>query len=199
MKRLTLMAGVLALGLAGCAQNNGLNIGQGFGMDANVTGAKVTLTRTPATATAPATISILITQPTIIFNARPQSVGFELQKYTVEVLDNAGARYAADQGIFQRSVSSVISPGFVCVTAGTGGTATPLEQCAPNAKSAANVATPIGSLSVITGAVADQIATDCQVTACPTLKLKITFSGVDDAGRSQNVVASGADLFIETK
>ena len=198
MKRLTLTAGVLALGLAGCS-NNGLNIGQGFGMDANITGAKVTLTRVPATATAPATVSLLITQPTIVFNARPQSVGFKLQKYTVEVLDNAGARYAADQGIFQRSASAVINPGFVCVAAGTGGAATPLDQCAPNAKSAANVATPIGGLSVITGAVADQIANVCQSTACPTLKLKITFSGIDDAGRSQNVLASGADLFIETK
>ena len=197
MNRIVLMAGVMAVGLSACAQNGGVNIGQGFGMDANISGAKVSLTLTAATPTAPAKVQILITQPTVNFNARPQSVGLQLQKFTVEILDNAGTRYAADEGSYQRSASA--NPGYVCSVVDADNAAPPLAQCAPNDKTAANVPTAIGSLPIISAAVADQIASDCVTSSCPTLKMKVTFSGLDDAGRVQNIVVPGADLFVETK
>jgi len=194
MKRIALFAGVLSLGLGACTQNGGVNIGQGFSVDANVVGGAVevavTRTTTPSGGTTVSTLATT-TQPTITFNARPQSVGFQLQKYTVEILDNAGVRYAEDQGLYQLSASAIIQPGFVCSTADA---ATPVEQCAPSAKTAANVSTPVSGLTLIDGAVSRQIASDCASIGCPTLKMKVTFMGVDDSGRAQSIVVAGADL-----
>lgn len=197
MKRIALLAGVLSLGLGACTQNNGLNIGQGFGIDANVVGGSVAVAITKTTdASGITTTSALATttQPTVTFNARPQSVGFQLQKYTVEILDNAGVRYADDQGLYQLSASAIVQPGYLCSSVSSDNPVPPLDQCAPSAKTAANVATPVSGLTFIDGAISRQIASDCAANQCPTLKMKVTFIGVDDAGRSQSIVVAGADL-----
>jgi len=194
MKRMALLAGVLSLGLGACTQNGGVNIGQGFSIDANVIGGSVavaiTRTTNPSGGTTVSTLATT-TQPSITFNARPQSSGFQLQKYTVEILDNAGVRYADEEGLYQLSASAVIQPGYVCSAADA---ATPLDQCAPSAKTAAAVATPVSGLTLIDGAISRQIASDCASNQCPTLKMKVTFMGVDDAGRAQSIVVAGADL-----
>lgn len=197
MKRPTLMAGVLALGLASCAQNNnGLDIGQGFGMDANLAGADVSVAVIEVRSKASGALigyrsTYTLTNPTITFNARPQSVGLQLQKATVEVLDNAGTRYDNDLGIYQRSASFVVKPGLVCSIAGTS-----IDACGPNNKIPSNVATVIGTaeLKLVTDEIAATVAGDCQSVGCPTLKLKVTFAGIDDAGRPQTVVVAGAML-----
>jgi hypothetical protein len=195
MKKMAMLAGVLALGLGACNQNAGLNIGQGFGMDANVSGASVTvaITTTKNAAGAVTGVSTLSTvkQPTVVFNARPQSVGFQITSYTVQALDQAGAPY---QGLYQRSASGIVAPGYVCSTIDPNNAAPPLDQCAPQFKTASNVPTPINGLVLIVDRVAEQIAADCAAGQCPTLKLKITFNGVDDAGHSQSLVVAGADL-----
>lgn len=194
MKKTAILAG-LALGLGACTQNTGLNIGQGFGMDANVSGASVSVAITTnkdasGTVTGVSTLAT-VKQPTVVFNARPQSVGFQLTSYTVQALDQAGAPY---QGLYKRSASGIVAPGYVCSSVDSKNAAPPLDQCAPNAKTASNVATPINGLNLIMDKVAEQIAADCAAGQCPTLKLQITFNGIDDAGRSQNLVVSGADL-----
>ncbi|GGQ98392.1 hypothetical protein [Deinococcus ruber] len=194
MKMKALMGAVLMLGLAACNSGGGLNIGQGFNIDANLTGASV---RTAITQVVDSTTGAVkryestytLTQPNAIFNVGPQSVGMTLQGFTVEVLDNAGTRYGDDQGKYQRSVSYVVQPGFICSTAGT-----TLDNCAPSAKVASKVATTIGSLPLVTDRIAALIVNDCETTGCPTLKLKVTFSGTDDAGRAQTLTVVSADL-----
>ena len=193
MKMKGMMVGVVALGLAACNQG-GLNIGQGFSIDANLSGASVTVAVTQVVDAATGAFkrydsTYTLTEPTAIFNASPQSVGLKVQGFTVEVLDNAGARYGDDQGKYQRSVSYVVQPGFTCATA-----ATTLDNCAPSAKVASKVSTPIGSVPLVTDRIASLITSDCETTGCPTLKLKVTFTGTDDAGRSQTLTVASADL-----
>ena len=193
MKMKTMMVGVLALGLAACNQG-GLNIGQGFGIDANLSGGSVKVAVTQVIDATTGAFkrydsTYTLTEPTAIFNTSPQSVGLKLQGFTVEVLDNAGARYGDDQGKYQRSVSYVIQPGLICTTADT-----TLDSCAPTAKVASKVATSIGSLPLGTDRIAALITGDCETTGCPTLKLKVTFTGTDDAGRQQTLSVVSADL-----
>jgi len=195
MKNLAIMAGVLALGLGACTQN-GVNIGQGFAIDANVAGADVAVAVVKVYDKTSGAFkgyrsTYTLTNPTVTFNAQPQSVGLNLQSATVEVLDNAGTRYDNDLGRYQRSVSAVVKPGFTCSTAGTA-----IESCDPNSKVPANVATILSSTDVklVTDEIASQVASDCSSVGCPTLKLKVTFTGVDTAGRAQSITVAGATL-----
>ena len=196
MKKLAILAGALALGLGACGQNNGLNIGQGFSIGANLSSGSVNVKvvevrdiKTNALRGYRSTY--LLNEPLATFNALPQSVGFKIQSFTVEVLDNAGVRYAADQGKYQRSVSLVIKPGYTCALA----TAT-IDTCAPTDKQPANVATSLGSLTLVTDEIARTATGDCEAGTCPTLKLRVTFTGLDDAGRNQTVVSPDAVLAV---
>lgn len=197
MKRLMLTASVLVSGLAACGQNNGLTIGQGFGIDANLSGGNISVsvvqvvdTKTGVTKDYRSVYTL--TQPIVTFNARPQSVGYQIQSYVVEVVDNAGVRYAADQGKYQRSTSQIVQPGFVCTQV----PASTLDGCAPNSKQAANVPTAVTNLVLVTDEIGRQVTGDCQFGVCPTLKLKVTFNGVDAAGRPQSLQLAGADLIV---
>ncbi|WP_407570689.1 hypothetical protein [Deinococcus altitudinis] len=195
MKNLTIMVGIFALGLSACSQN-GVNIGQGFSMDANVTGANVSVAVVEVKDKTSGALkgyrsTYTLTNPGIVFNALPQSVGLNIQTVTVEVLDNAGIRYDGDLGRYQRSVSLPVKSGFTCSTADT-----TVENCSPSNKLPANVATTFTNTDVrlVTDEIASQIASDCQSSVCPTLKLKVTFAGVDSAGRAQAIIVAGASL-----
>ncbi len=196
MKKLAILAGALALGLGACGQNNGLNIGQGFSIGANLSSGSVDVSIVEVQDTKTGAFkgyrsTYLLNEPVATFNALPQSVGFKIQTYTVEVIDNAGVRYAADQGKYLRSTSLVVKPGYTCASA----TAT-IDTCAPTDKQPANVATSLGSLTLVTDEIARTATGDCEAGSCPTLKLRVTFAGIDDAGRNQTIVASDADLAV---
>ncbi|WP_310582532.1 hypothetical protein [Deinococcus sp.] len=186
MKKLAILAGALALGLGACGQNNGLNIGQGFDMAAEVVGAAVSVKITPATATTGQITVATTKQPTIVFHARPQSMGFKLQSYTVQVLDKSGSSY---QSQYQRQLGAIVLPGFICSTS-----ATTLDSCQANLKEASNVATPVNGVALVIDEISRQIAIDCAAGACPTLKMNVVFNGVDDAGHVQSLLVSGVDL-----
>jgi hypothetical protein len=195
MKNLVIMAGVLALGLSACSQN-GVDIGQGFSIDVNVTGANVTVAVVEVKDKTSGALkgyrsTYTLTNPSIVFNALPQSVGLNIQSVTVEVLDNAGTRYDGDLGRYQRSVSLPVKSGFVCSTADT-----TVENCSPSNKQPASVATTFtnADVTLISDEIAAQITSDCQSTGCPTLKLRLAFTGVDSAGRAQTINVGGAGL-----
>jgi hypothetical protein len=186
MKKTAILAGVLALGLGACTQNGGVYLGQGFDMSTEIVGASVAVTTTPATATTAATAIAKVTQPTIVFHARPQSLGFKLQSYTVQVVDQAGAAYASQ---YKRQAGAIVLPGFVCSTA-----ATTLSNCQANLKVAADVVTPVNGLVLIADDVAQQIAADCTSNRPTELRMNVSFYGVDDSGRDRKLAVDGINI-----
>jgi hypothetical protein len=175
MKRLVMVAFLLTPVLEACG---GVNIGQGFAVETNITGAAVNVG------------AKTITQPKVVFTAQPQSPGFTVQSYLVDIQDPSGNRYESVgiDGRSERSASYVIKAGVVC-PAGSA------ESCLPSSKIGAAVSTDVGTVELVSEVVKNAVIKDCAVS-CPVLKMRVTFNGIDDTGRAQSVVVAAADLRI---